>query len=521
MFKDKVFHPPLLAIYPILFLYALNVYQVSITDTLLPICLVLFISALIWALFAFVLKNNRKAAILVSTLFLLFFSNGRIFDAVWDWKIGPLRIDRPEALLLSGVILYIVITWLILRTRKPLLKLSKFLNVSALILVGFSVVTITLSKLVSLKSIKTIEDNELATANPDAVINSDRIPNIYYIIYDGYARSDVLRELYQFDNSDFINFLRQKGFYVADSSQSNYCQTMLSLASAFNLQYLDEITRPLGKNNSDREPFRKLILHNQLFRILKNYGYKIIGFSSGYSFTELRNADSYLLEKVVPNEFQQEVLNTTLIPYFVDKIMHFNPYSVHRDRLFYIFNKIIKIPENNTPCFIFAHIISPHPPFIFNADGSERVQSRQFSYNDGSHFIKGKSESQKEYMNKYIAQLQFINYKTKVMIDSLLNKQSGRPSVIILQADHGPASHLDWESMEKSNVKERFAIFNAYYLADNGNSLLYPTITPVNTFRVILNTYFNTSYPLLKDESYFSAWNSPYNYKKVEPGLMK
>src|SRR5688572_31865313 len=42
------------------------------------------------------------------------------------------------------------------------------------------------------------------------------------------SRQDVLHELYEFDNSSFLNDLSARGFYVAHESSSNYIQTMLS-----------------------------------------------------------------------------------------------------------------------------------------------------------------------------------------------------------------------------------------------------------------------------------------------------
>ena len=46
-------------------------------------------------------------------------------------------------------------------------------------------------------------------------------------------------------------------------------------------------------------------------------------------------------------------------------------------------------------------------------------------------------------------------------------------------------------------------IFNAYYLPEGGNENLYETITPVNTFRVVFNTYFGGRYELLPDKSWY------------------
>ena len=83
------------------------------------------------------------------------------------------------------------------------------------------------------------------------------------------------------------------------------------------------------------------------------------------------------------------------------------------------------------------------------------------------------------------------------MIDKII-ANSSQPPIIILQADHGPASMLDQESLDNTNIKERMAILNALYLPGDGDKGLYPSITPVNTFRIIFNHYFGTNYSLLK-----------------------
>ena len=50
---------------------------------------------------------------------------------------------------------------------------------------------------------------------------------------------------------------------------------------------------------------------------------------------------------------------------------------------------------------------------------------------------------------------------------------------------------------------QKMSILNAYHLPDGGDQLLYDTITPVNTFRLILNHYLNGDYDLLEDISWY------------------
>ncbi|HLA97216.1 MAG TPA: hypothetical protein VJL34_02095, partial [Anaerolineales bacterium] len=98
----------------------------------------------------------------------------------------------------------------------------------------------------------------------------------------------------------------------------------------------------------------------------------------------------------------------------------------------------------------------------------------------------------------------FVNRRLEETIDALL-ANSETPPVIILQSDHGPGSRLDWSSPGKTCLWERTAILNAYYLPGSGSDQLYPSISPVNSFRVILNAVFGTDLPLLPDNTYFTS----------------
>jgi hypothetical protein len=77
-------------------------------------------------------------------------------------------------------------------------------------------------------------------------------------------------------------------------------------------------------------------------------------------------------------------------------------------------------------------------------------------------------------------------------VKTILAKSEKEP-IIILQGDHSYPDGID-----------RVKILNAYYLPDDGNENLYETITPVNTFRVIFNTYFGGQYEMLPDISRYA-----------------
>jgi hypothetical protein len=134
--------------------------------------------------------------------------------------------------------------------------------------------------------------------------------------------------------------------------------------------------------------------------------------------------------------------------------------------------------------------------------GEAIFPDRQYSINDGNDFfITGDSE---EYIRGYVGQLQYINKRILTVLDQIMANSDQAP-IIILQADHGPGLLFDHNNFEKTNQMERMSIFSAYYLPENCETKLYPSITPVNSFRSIFNSCFNANYPFLEDRSYYSS----------------
>jgi hypothetical protein len=168
------------------------------------------------------------------------------------------------------------------------------------------------------------------------------------------------------------------------------------------------------------------------------------------------------------------------------------------------------VPAFAGPKFVFAHILSPHPPFVFDETGNPTRQNFPFTLADGNY----NPLKTDEYKDKYVKQLIFINQLILKTIDAIL-KNSSEPPIIILQADHGPGAYLDLTSSEASCFQERTSILNAIYLPDGKNDILYKTISPVNTFRYIFNNYFGTDLIYLPDRNYFSTWNNPYGFINV------
>ena len=96
------------------------------------------------------------------------------------------------------------------------------------------------------------------------------------------------------------------------------------------------------------------------------------------------------------------------------------------------------------------------------------------------------------------------------IVRNVINRPDGRRTIFYIEGDHGPGSRLDWEDPSKTDARERLAILMAARFPNpSPESKLPAWITPVNSFRRMLNEALGTRLPLLEDHSYFSRWNDP------------
>ena len=103
-----------------------------------------------------------------------------------------------------------------------------------------------------------------------------------------------------------------------------------------------------------------------------------------------------------------------------------------------------------------------------------------------------------------------------MLVNEILSRAE-KPPIIIVQSDTGSWINPPIEKgYDRVSIIGRMRILNAYYLPGGGDALLYETITPVNTFRIIFNYYFGTNYELLEDQSYYAEpWITPYKFTNL------
>jgi hypothetical protein len=512
MKRPWVLHPLLFAAFPVLFLYAQNLDQLSLSQAWPSLRLVCGSSLLLFLLFALILRNAKKAGIIVSLFFLLFFSYSHAANLLSDGSLSLHGLDVHWIVFIVWCLVFLGVTALIVRTGRALDDATRILNVTALALISISLVNIGIHEFRAPATGEVRSRVQLAELPPAQNIPESELPNIYYIILDAYGRADVLADLYQYDNTEFLTYLREQGFYIAGQSRSNYAQTDQSLASSLNVGYLDNLAAEIGPDSADRKPMQALIQDSAVVQFLKEHGYTIVALSSVYEAADLRTIDVYKGQRRTLNALELGVFVSTPLPWLMYREIGASPYDPHRQTILSAFDHLADAADLPGPHFVFAHILLPHPPFVFDRYGNEIVPEGDYSLWDGEPFLR--NASREEYVRGYTEQLIFANSRLRIVLDELLARSS-RPSIVVLQADHGPGSLLYWHDCDNACLNERFSILNAYLLPGTGSAELYPGISPVNTFRLIFNQYLGADLDLLEDRSYFSLWERPYQYTDV------
>jgi len=511
--KIKSLYPFLFVFYPFLVLYSNNRYLFSFSDALPLVLASLGATTFLFLLFRIIFGSYWKSGMMISYLILVFFSWGHIFDSILS--VGNnLALMSKTILVVSFLILipgflFIVLFFYLMKSKSRLVYAEEFLKTTSafLIIISLFNIGIKLARYeLSFARMAEIKKNAFDFGNQEIEV----FPNIYHIVLDGYGREDILQEVYNYDNSTFLSCLEKKGFYIANKARSNYCQSCLSVASFLNFEYINP---NLAKGSQDRSPLAEMIRNNKAALFLKEKGYRFVNFPIGYfcinksPLADLNvDTGSVLSDRLFKNVF----FHTTALRLFLSRK---NQVEEKTGRILNVFASLNELSKTKDPLYVYAHVVTPHPPFVFGPNGEKVIEGNFCMNADGDWWV-GKCGTEEEYIKGYRNQLIYSNKLVCETIDEIL-ENSKEPPIIILQADHGPGAKLKWEDPEETYMEERMGILNAYLLPGISN-ILYDSITPVNTYRIIFNNYFGTDYDLLEDRSYFSTWSEPYGFIKVD-----
>jgi hypothetical protein len=445
----------------------------------------------------------------LSLFYLFFFSYGHAMDILEQHFSFEKHTTQSLDLLFFILPIFLFLLLILIRIKKNFAGISKLIS----IITCCGIVTLTVQIVYfeisnhSFPAIPSGAKNELQPA--PAQCKNDACRDIYYIIVEKYGSQKILNDYFHFDNSPFITYLKKQGFYVADGSLSNYLSTPLSLASSLNFTYLNDLSKQVGENYKNRAPLYKMLIDYRVWRFLKSVGYSFIHVGP-YWDIDIQNkfADkNYSYQMFGMSDFTRIYLETTLLYPIMSSLNINNPFGlrvIHYNFSLDQINALENFSKDKSPKFIFAHLYITHDPWVFDENGG---------------FVSQQKYDALGYKTGYINTLKYANTKLETMIETIF-KNSKKPPIIILQGDEGPRTenfytnqNIPWTQATDEDFIVKTGILNAYYFPDMAQNVLYPSITPVNSFRVLFNTYFGQHFDLLPDKVYaHPEYLHPYKY---------
>jgi len=508
--KSIVFHPFLFAIFPVISTYSINMQELLPIHLLQPLLIILVFTTIIFFITKIIFKKWSKVGVVVSLIISLIFSYGHIYSQISGLTLGDFLIGRHVFLIIPYIIVFFSGSYYIFKTKNKFENITKILNAIAITLILISIINITTYAIENNGlglTIPEIAENVVVSSSTDiqdkiiisSVDNFENFPDVYFLILDGYGGTSSLKKDLNYDNSKFIEMLNKKGFFVASDSHSNYPQSFLSIPSTMNMEYLNYLKDALGEESKDQLTAMSLMKDSKVMEIFESKGYTTVNFlTSDFQV----NADYLLCESqsiFEANELMSTLSKINIFQYVLSWIELENV----REQQECYFSELPEIHKKiQEPVFVYAHIMVPHPPNLFGPNG-EHVMPRIY-YNEW-----GTQEDK----DRYLDTLQYTNLRIEEFIEKVLNETDHQP-IIIIESDHGTDFGVDWNEPTNEMLKQRFSNLNAYYMPE-GQEMLYDTITPVNSFRIMFNSNFNGNFELLEDKVYWSNYDKPYKFEDI------
>jgi hypothetical protein len=311
--------------------------------------------------------------------------------------------------------------------------------------------------------------------------------DVYYVVIEEYPNSEILAKEYRgFDNTPYLEALRARGFVIPSRVRGPYPKTPHSISATVNMNYLS-----FPRTSGDFHLVNNSLQHSKIAQLFQLKGYKYVLIGSGYyALRRDKTAD------VNPVYKPSEKLDERRLRY---------------EEVRFMYRKALEVARDPAPTFTFLHIETTHNPYVFHRDG---------------RFLTQESSDAIGPMESHLESFRYANARSLELIDAIqASAPPDRQPIIVFQADEGPGpkgwdpntrAHYDWTHADQRTLDIKFGIFSSYYLPGLKDTGVFPNISTVNSFRLVLNKYFGARYPLLPNRSYvFPDELSPYDFIDV------
>jgi len=465
-FTTRILHPFLLMTFFVLFCWKQTSYFFDLKKGIIAWLVGLAVAGLGWLFYRQIIQHRMRAgaAWTLSLLLLLFYSP--VYNLLQDYL-------RHRHLMPAFGLLIVTIFAFFVKNKKPYTTLNAYLNTLFLILIVFEIFNL-IQRCQYDKNWHQSIDNQFNSSIDFQLTTADEtLPDIYYILLDGYTSPVSLKKYWNYDSEELLNFFNKNNFHVSNNAHSNYDFTPQCMLSTFDMEYIPFYTKTTKQKLMTMAIYRRGIKHSKTVKYFTQAGYKWHNLSP---FDMAGQRRSYHVFKIPDAaDTWRYMAEMTLLGRIVIDISEPKTYQSN-ELIVSELKNIATSTHPKQPRFVYSHIFMPHGPYYYN----EKCE------------LNPKGNSGKPEKELYIAQTQCTE---KWLIDILehILKNASRPPVIIIQGDHG-------SRISSFDKDEHFSILYAVYLPDGNYGDFYPTISPVNTFRILSNHYLDIELELLEDK---------------------
>lgn len=490
-------HAPLLAAWAVLFLYGQNLDELTILDILPALAWAVAGALLVVIAFGIVARDVRRGGIVAFAVLLTWFGWGHATEVV---PPDPLA----RTLLGAGFIAFIAMSMLAAHRlgERRIAGLTRGLDLLAALLVAIAALGAAPATWADLT------DAPPALADRPAPTPGDR--DIWYLLLDRFGSARSI-EAYAGVEPTLPGRLEAHGFEVAHDARASFVKTALSLASTLGMTQLEDLVARMGPESADEAPLTVAIRDHAVGRFLRDRGYRIIQLGSWF----MPSAQSAIADTVlVPstgNDFDRLFRETTLLALWeeltVPPIGHND--AQHRDFARYQLHELehLRTAPHREPRFIFAHILLPHPPYVFDEQG-------------GYPTAEERAAPEPE---RYARQLAWTEAQIGAFVERLVDVPEAERPIVIVAADEGPyppryqatMKTFDWRTATDEELVIKFGTLLAIELPMAGEPRVTERMTTANIFRLVLARAFGADLPLLPDRSWASL-DATHPYRLID-----
>lgn len=447
------------------FMYTNNIEEAGFTEVLPVLLLFIALGAVIHCTVFLFTKKNAFFSTVTSVIIILVLSNFSLFEkliiALYPDMIRNLRFTFYLALA-EAFFITIIAVYLIGRFTKKLsgdiketVPLVLLIVISALI--ALNIVTALPAGIKKLTVPKNV-GNPIASGTAAA---DEKLPNVYYLLFDEYSNSEIMKKYFDYDNTEFDRYLEDKGFAVSLDTQNGCIDTTVIITNYMNYNYVATTAMSAAERAELRE-------NGELIKLAASKGYDVVGVGSSIfvGVPSVTESDYIGASTMGGDSLGKVILSNTVFNVFLDSSN--NGLINNVNNAIGYFNEKNLTENNRNNVFVMSYICSPHVPFLFDENGNTPPHSL-YEWSD------------KLYLGQYI----YITGMMEQIIGSILKYDED--SVIILQSDH--AARFG-EDIDKNITADKMKPVNAvYYRGEDINEIKGQS--GVNTIRLVLNRLFD------------------------------